>query len=166
MSLAAARTFAGRLAAAYGTPGPRGLTLFPTPERLAAAPVQVLRDAVGVPNGRARTLRALAELFAGGFRLEPVQPPAGHRLADARATLLAVPGIGTWTVEYLAMRALHDPDACPAGDLVLRRALGFERTADAAALAEAWRPYRAYAVVRLWTGALAGLPTRPDLHRR
>jgi 3-methyladenine DNA glycosylase/8-oxoguanine DNA glycosylase len=177
VSLGAARTFAGRLAAAYGTPGPAGLTLFPPPERLAAAPLEELRSAIGVPNARARTLKALAELFAGGFQLEPVSPhddsrsPStssgreegsareAERLADARAALLAVPGIGPWTAEYLALRALHDSDACPAGDLVLRRALDLDRAADVVTRAAAWRPYRAYAVVRLWAAAVAGLST-------
>jgi 3-methyladenine DNA glycosylase/8-oxoguanine DNA glycosylase len=150
VSLAAMRTFAGRLAAAYGSAGPAGLTIFPTPTRLAGLAVDALRAAVGVTGARARTLQAVAALFADGFALDGSITPAA-----ARASLLEVPGIGPWTVEYLAMRVLHDPDACPAGDLVLRRAVGVEGTAAVLTRAEAWRPYRAYAVMRLWSSALA-----------
>jgi len=150
VSLAAMRTFAGRLAATYGSVGPAGLTIFPTPARLAAVPVDELRAAVGVTGARARTLHGVAAMFAEGFTLDGSIPAAA-----ARASLLQLPGIGPWTVEYLAMRVLHDPDACPAGDLVLRRAVGASGTAEVLARAEAWRPYRAYGVMRLWTSALA-----------
>ncbi len=156
VSLAAMRTFAGRLAGAYGRPSPGGSTEFPSPARLAAMPTDRLRTAVGVTGARARTLHSVAALFADGFTLDP----AGS-IETTRATLLAVPGIGPWTVDYLAMRVLHDTDACPAGDLVLRRALGAERATEVLARAEGWRPYRAYGVMRLWTIALA-----TDGHRR
>lgn len=150
VSLAAMRTFASRLAAGSGGAGPAGLTIFPAPARLAAVPVDELRATVGVTGARARTLHEVAALFADGFTLDGSIPSAA-----ARARLLAVPGIGPWTVEYLAMRVLHDADACPAGDLVLRRAVGASRTADVLRRAETWRPYRAYGVMRLWTNALA-----------
>jgi AraC family transcriptional regulator, regulatory protein of adaptative response / DNA-3-methyladenine glycosylase II len=150
VSLAAMRTFAGRLAAGSGSAGPAGLTIFPTPARLAAVPVDELRASVGVTSARARTLHEVAALFAEGFNLDGSIPSTA-----ARARLLALPGIGPWTVEYLAMRVLHDADACPAGDLVLRRAVGASRTADVLRRAEAWRPYRAYGVMRVWTNALA-----------
>ena len=71
--------------------------------------------------------------------------------ASTRAALLDVPGIGPWTADYVAMRALGDADAFPVGDLGLRRALGPEVTArELAAASEAWRPFRAYAAVHLW----------------
>ena len=92
----------------------------------------------GMPAARARALRALAEAVAGGLRLDP---PVD--LAATRAALLALPGIGPWTVEYVAMRALRDPDAWPASDLWLRRAAG---DADAGR----WRPWRSYAAMLLW----------------
>ncbi|MDN5803572.1 MAG: DNA-3-methyladenine glycosylase, partial [Microlunatus sp.] len=70
---------------------------------------------------------------------------------DARAaTLLAVPGIGPWTVAYLRMRLFGDPDAVPVGDLVLRRALGVTTDREVSVVAERWRPERSYAVFQLW----------------
>jgi AraC family transcriptional regulator of adaptative response / DNA-3-methyladenine glycosylase II len=69
----------------------------------------------------------------------------------AVAQLVELPGFGDWTAQYVAMRALAWPDAFPAGDLVLRRALGGVTEARARALAEAWRPWRAYAALHLWT---------------
>jgi 3-methyladenine DNA glycosylase/8-oxoguanine DNA glycosylase len=146
VSLAAGRTFGGRLVAAYGSPGPGGLRRFPAPERLAARPEVDLRQRIGVTGARARTLRAVAGLFAEGFVLAP-----GVDAAAARRALAGLPGIGPWTVEYLALRVLGDRDACPAGDLVLRRALGGISAAEVARRAEGWRPWRAYAVSRLWT---------------
>jgi len=69
-----------------------------------------------------------------------------------------LPGIGDWTVQYLSMRALGWPDAFPASDLVLRKALGGVSARAAITRAEAWRPFRAYAVMHLWTGHAAGEP--------
>ena len=111
VSLAAARTFAGRLVAAYGEPGPGGLTAFPAPERLAAAELEELRSAVGITGSRARTVLAVAELFArtGSW---PVPLPR-EQWDERAAALLALPGIGPWTVAYLRMRLFGDPDAVP-----------------------------------------------------
>jgi AraC family transcriptional regulator of adaptative response / DNA-3-methyladenine glycosylase II len=78
--------------------------------------------------------------LADGLRLEPG--------ADARAELLALPGIGPWTVEYIAMRALADPDAWMPTDLGVRR--GLARVGVSADAADAWRPFRAHAVMHLW----------------
>jgi AraC family transcriptional regulator of adaptative response / DNA-3-methyladenine glycosylase II len=154
VSLAAARTFTGRLVAAYGDPvAGTGLTRFPRAERLAAADVDELRAAVGVTNSRARTIHALAEVVADGL---VIAPDVDH--ADARRRLLAVPGIGPWTVEYLAVRALGDRDAWPAGDLVLRRVMGGLTTKQAEVAGAAWSPWRAYALFHLWA---AVLPTAP-----
>ena len=91
-----------------------------------------------MPAARERALRALAEAVAGGLRLDPPLD-----LAATRAALLALPGIGPWTVEYIALRALRDPDAWPGTDLWLRRAA-------AGADPERWRPWRAYAAMLLW----------------
>ena len=151
VSLAAARTFAGRLVAAYGSPGPAGLTVFPTPQRLAQVTVDELRLAVRIPASRARTLLALAAACAAGLRLE-----ADGDHADIRRRLLALPGIGPWTADYLAVRVLGDRDAYPAGDLVLRRALGGVTEKTAVRMAAAWSPFRAYALFQLWTQAVYG----------
>ncbi len=102
----------------------------PTPEALIDGPLP------GMPASRARTLRALAAAVTGGLRLDP--PLA---IAATRAELLDLPGIGPWTVEYVAMRALRDPDAWPASDLWLRRA-GVD--------ADSFRPFRAYAAMLIW----------------
>jgi len=148
VSLAAARTFAGRLVAAFGVPAGDGLTAFPAAAAMAGAGPDDLRAAVGVTGARGRSLHALAEAVAGGLRLDPGADPAA-----TRASLLALPGIGPWTADYVAVRVLGDRDAFPAGDLVLRRALGVRTAAEATARAEAWRPWRAHALFHLWTDA-------------
>lgn len=155
VSLAAARTFAARLVAALGGPVPGtassgggGLRTFPSPEVLADAGPSALREVTGVTGSRARTLHALATVCAAGLRIEPDQDPGA-----TRAALLAVPGVGPWTADYLALRAMGDRDALPSGDLVLRRALGGASVAATVAAARAWRPWRAYAVTHLWTAA-------------
>ena len=138
VSLAAGRTFAGRLIAAYGEEGPEGLRGFPEPAALAGADREELRSAVGLTAARGRTVMALAAawLDSGG--------------APTRNQLLALPGIGPWTVDYLAVR-YGDRDAFTSGDLVLRRALGGISAKEAEARSEAWRPFRAYALMHLWT---------------
>jgi 3-methyladenine DNA glycosylase/8-oxoguanine DNA glycosylase len=127
VSVAGARRTAEKLIAGLGHDG-----RFPSPEAVAEGPLP------GMPAARARALRALAEAVAGGLRLDPPLD-----LAATRAALLALPGFGPWTVEYIAMRALRDPDAWPGSDLWLRRAVG---DADP----ERWRPWRAYAAMVLW----------------
>ena len=143
VSVAAARTLAGRLVAAYGDPlpAPSGtLThLFPTPAALAAAP------SLPVPAARARALRALTGALADGS----LSLDRGVDRAAATAALLALPGIGPWTASYVALRALGDPDAFLPTDLGVRSALG--PSVDPAAAAEAWRPWRSYALLHLWT---------------
>ena len=148
VSLAAARTFAGRLVAGYGEAGPGGLTGFPAPERLAATELEELRSAVGITGSRARTVLAVAELFAGSGDW-PVPLPR-EQWDERAATLLALPGIGPWTVAYLRMRLFGDPDAVPVGDLVLRRALGVAKDREVPTAMERWRPERSYAVFQLW----------------
>lgn len=155
ISLAATRTFTSRLAAAFGDPTQiaEGALAFPRPERLAEAGPEAIREAVRIPAARARTLHAAAEAVAGGLDLGPEVD------RDAvRAALLDVPGIGPWTCDLMAVRALGDPDALPPGDLVLRRALagpaGRPSPDDVVVLAEAWRPWRAYATTHLWTDDL------------
>jgi len=145
VSVAAARTFTGRLVAELGGATPWGLRTFPTPADVVAAGPDVLRG-LGLTGARAATLHAVAALLADGL---PVGPGADRDLV--RAELRRVLGVGPWTVEYVALRALGDPDAFPVDDLVLRRALGDLRGGAAVRRTEAWRPWRAYAAQHLWT---------------
>jgi AraC family transcriptional regulator of adaptative response / DNA-3-methyladenine glycosylase II len=152
VSVRAARTFAGRIAEASGTPLERpveGVTrLFPTAEQLAEGSL----GSLGLTKARENTLKRLAELVATG---DVDLSGATDREATAER-LLAVPGIGPWTVAYVSMRALRNPDAFPVGDLGVR--LGFEALGLPSAPgamqehAERWRPWRAYAVMHLWNG--------------
>ncbi|HVP38818.1 MAG TPA: AlkA N-terminal domain-containing protein [Candidatus Saccharimonadales bacterium] len=151
VTVAGARTLAGRLAEAHGealsVPGYPGLNrLFPTPAALARADL----TRVGLPAARARALRALAARVAdGSLRLEAL-----GNLESAVKRLSALPGVGEWTAQYVAMRALGEPDAFPAGDLGIRRALGRAGRAptprEIRERAERWRPWRAYAAMALW----------------
>ncbi len=151
VTVAGATTLAGRLAETFGEKVPAevpGLTrLSPTAERIAASSVDEIA-ALGIVSARAGSILALARSVAAGeLRLEPG--------ADPRLTieqLQALPGIGAWTAEYVAMRALRWPDAFPQGDVALRKALDVATADEAGAMAEAWRPWRSYAAVHLWQG--------------
>jgi len=151
VSVAAARTLMGRLAQAFGRsltgPAPAGASrLFPDAARVAALGERDVA-AVGLPRARARTIVTLAsEVAHGRIDLSP-----GADVEATVAGLTALPGIGPWTAQYVAMRALAWPDAFPHPDLGVVRALGAARPADALARAEAWRPWRAYAVIHLWS---------------
>ncbi|MFY9317599.1 MAG: DNA-3-methyladenine glycosylase 2, partial [Burkholderiales bacterium] len=149
VTVAAARTVAGRFAAAFGeplaTPFASIGTLFPSAARIAAVPYgQVAR--LGMPGARARSVIALARAVADGkLDLTPN--------ADIEATLdqlRALPGVGEWTAQYIAMRALAWPDAFPHTDLGVMRALGERNPQRVLEAGEAWRPWRAYAVMYLW----------------
>lgn len=153
VSTSAARTVAGRLVAAFGEPGPGGLSLFPTPDRLAGLATADLRE-LGLNTGRAATIGVVAQAVADGLTLDP-----GADRTHVRNALLALPGVGPWTADYVALRALGDPDVFPAGDLVLRRALaelpgGAGAPVDVRAAtdrAAAWSPWRGYAAQHLWS---------------
>jgi AraC family transcriptional regulator of adaptative response / DNA-3-methyladenine glycosylase II len=154
VSLAAARTVLGRLAEEHGQPLGRE-RLFPDPARLAALDP----SALPMPGTRARALVAACRAMADGqLDLRPGADPA-----QARVALLALPGIGDWTASYVALRALGDRDAFLPTDLGIRRALArLGRATDrrsVEALAERWRPWRAYAAQHLW--ALAAAPDPP-----
>ncbi|PZS33575.1 MAG: AraC family transcriptional regulator [Pseudonocardiales bacterium] len=143
VSVAGARTLAGRLvsrlAAALPTPDGALTHAFPTAAAVAGADLAGL----GLTGARARALTALAEAVAGGqLDLGP-----GADRAETRQRLLALPGVGPWTVEYVVMRALTDPDAFPDTDLVLRHAM----TRHGITETDRWRPWRAYAAMYLWT---------------
>jgi AraC family transcriptional regulator of adaptative response / DNA-3-methyladenine glycosylase II len=145
VSVRAATTLAGRIVSAFGAPVEldHGLTrLFPVPARLAAAPLET----VGIIRTRANTIRALARQVADGSLSFQA---CGHPSRIA-AALDEIPGIGRWTAEYIAMRAFGEPDAFLTGDLVLRRIAGDCTARVLDATAEAWRPWRAYAVMLMW----------------
>jgi AraC family transcriptional regulator of adaptative response / DNA-3-methyladenine glycosylase II len=177
VSMRGASTLAGRLVASHGEPLERPLGsvthAFPAAEALAEADP----DRLAMPLSRRRGLLGLARALARG----ELALDAGADREDARRRLLALPGIGPWTTEYIAMRALRDPDAFPSSDLGVRHALarlghrGDPATAER--LAERWRPYRAYAVQHLWASlhpsaratarrTLTPTPGRPRLGRR
>jgi AraC family transcriptional regulator, regulatory protein of adaptative response / DNA-3-methyladenine glycosylase II len=156
VSVKAAVTLMGRLAQRLGAAVSGGEALgltrrFPTAAEVAAASVDELAS-VGMPRARATTLRDVAQVFASG-RFDRLR--AGDEV-DFIGEVGAIRGIGPWTLDYLKMRVLHLPDAFLAGDLGVRNALGGVTAAAALARAEAWRPWRAYAVVHLWTALGAG----------
>ena len=126
VSVAAATTLMGRIAARYGTPIDGGI-VFPDAETLRDAAID------GMPASRAATIRTLAS-------------------ADLDQDLTSIRGVGPWTASYIAMRR-GDPDAFPEGDLVLRKAAGNCSMRELLARAEAWRPWRAYAAILLWRSA-------------
>jgi len=153
VTVAAARTLAGRLVARFGeplaTPWPALTHLFPTAAALADAAPEAL-GALGIVRQRQGAILALARAVESGeLRLEPGAP-----LAPTLAQLRALPGIGDWTAQYIAMRVLRWPDAFPAGDVALQSALGVRASPHPARAAEAashaWQPWRSYAVVRAW----------------
>jgi AraC family transcriptional regulator of adaptative response / DNA-3-methyladenine glycosylase II len=160
VSVAAARTLTARLAQRHGTPlalASEGLThLFPTPERL----VDVDLTEIGLTRARADTIRGLSRALLDG-RVDFLPE---RTLEDFTSRWVALPGIGPWTAHYMALRALGHPDAFPADDLVLQKAVptdGVRMTAKAlTARAESWRPWRAYAVIHVWNGSMA--PGKPQ----
>ncbi|MGJ0204608.1 hypothetical protein NHL51_10715 [Leucobacter sp. gxy201] len=145
VSLAAARTFSSRLAAAFGAVAGAWRSL-PTAAALADAGPERIRSQVGLTGARARALHEVAKRWAGGPLL------AGTSAAEAREALLAIPGVGPWTADCLLVRAMQHPDTFVPGDLVARRALGMDQK-QAAARSETWAPYRSYALLQLWTHA-------------
>ncbi len=159
VSVAAGRTFAARLVERLGQSirtEDVGLTrLFPGAEVLATAPL----DFLGLTRSRVATLRALAQAVLDG-RLDFDAPSE-----KVVAALTALPGIGSWTAQYVALRALGEPDALPAGDLVLRRAAGRAmRPLSVEQLEERsrrWSPWRGYAAMHLWCASGTSRRTRP-----
>ncbi|HVO50916.1 MAG TPA: DNA-3-methyladenine glycosylase [Thermoanaerobaculia bacterium] len=156
ISVAGARTLAGRLVALCGRPLPKrlarpGLThVFPLPEDVAEADVA----SVGLPRARATALKAFARAVADGSFLLA----APHGLDEFEERLTALPGFGPWTAHVVALRALGEGDAFPDGDLGLVKAMesaGVTRN-RIAARAERWRPYRAYATLHLWASLADG----------
>jgi AraC family transcriptional regulator of adaptative response / DNA-3-methyladenine glycosylase II len=139
VSVKGAATLAGRLVKQYGEPvgdGPLS-HLFPLPAALAEAPL----EQIGLPRSRAESLRRLAQAVT--------EQPAMLENETLSARLLAIPGIGPWTVAMVALR-LGDPDVFPAGDLVLRQRTGDRSAPELDRWAQRWRPFRSYAAMALW----------------
>ncbi|SFC46204.1 DNA-3-methyladenine glycosylase II [Polaromonas sp. OV174] len=157
ITVAAARTLAQRMVERFGealeTPWPQLTRLFPAPAVLAAASGDALGQ-LGIVRQRQAAIVGIAQAVADK-RLQL------HSGADVNATLVALkalPGIGDWTAQYIAMRALRWPDAFPSGDVALHKALGVQGLKNPAREAEkasaAWAPWRSYAVIRAWSGTL------------
>jgi AraC family transcriptional regulator of adaptative response / DNA-3-methyladenine glycosylase II len=157
VTVGAARTLSSRLVERFGTslqtPFADVNRLFPLPHVLAQANSEDLGQ-LGIVRQRQRAIQALAQAVSvGALRLHP-----GVDIPATLAALQALPGIGPWTAHYIAMRALRWPDAFPAGDVALQKALGVRDAHNPAQAAEAaslrWQPWRSYAVVRAWNSLL------------
>ena len=170
ITVSAARGLAGKLVAAHGARLPSDLAgdslthVFPTPQRLADADFAAL----GMPRSRAAALAAMTCAVAS----DPLIFGPKRSLDAAIGALSDLPGVGEWTAQYIAMRELREPDAFPAADIGLMRALADAsgrrpNPAELLARAEAWRPWRAYAALHLWSSEPQSKPikeTRDDRH--
>jgi AraC family transcriptional regulator of adaptative response / DNA-3-methyladenine glycosylase II len=160
VSVRAATTLAGRLATQFGepvdTPFPGLNRLSPSPARLAGAAESEL-VALGITAPRAASIRTVAQAVIG--RQIDLQP--GPDPESVTQALQKLPGIGDWSAQYIAMRALRWPDAFPAGDLGLLKASGETSPNRLRDQAESWRPWRAYAAMYLWASQH---PTQPENH--
>jgi AraC family transcriptional regulator of adaptative response / DNA-3-methyladenine glycosylase II len=124
---------------------------FPSAAQLAnLSPEAVSR--IGIPRARAATIVALAERVSD----HQIDLSAAADVTATVAALQEVPGIGPWTAHYIAMRTLRDPDVFLADDLAVRKALGVTRARDAEAASAPWRPWRAYALMHLWSSLSQG----------
>ncbi|RAK66512.1 AlkA N-terminal domain-containing protein [Phenylobacterium kunshanense] len=154
ITVSAARGLAAKLVAAYGEPvddpaaAELGLTrVFPSPPRLVGQDIAAL----GMPRARGAALEALARTVAA----DPAIFTPRADLESAITALKALPGVGEWTAQYIALRELREPDAFPQADVALMRAMadetGVRPTADQLlARSQAWKPWRAYAAQHLW----------------
>ena len=164
ITVAAARTLAQRLVDRFGepleTPWPQLTRLFPAPAVLATAS----SDALG-QLGIVRQRQAAINGIARGVAEKRLQLHGGADVNATIAQLKELPGIGDWTAQYIAMRALSWPDAFPAGDVALHKMLGVQKRKASAREAEkislAWKPWRSYAVLRAWSGLLVTAPDEP-----
>jgi len=162
ISVAAASTLAGRLSARFGDPAATPFSdldrISPSPDQLAAARLRDLTS-LGIVKSRAECIRTLARRVAEHrIRLDPSADPdlTIRQLLEQR-------GIGQWTANYIALRALKWPDAFPAGDLGLMKAAGVDSPAALQSVAEAWRPWRGYAALYLWNSIAESFPrSEPD----
>jgi AraC family transcriptional regulator of adaptative response / DNA-3-methyladenine glycosylase II len=161
ITVAAARTLAQRMVDKFGeaidTPWPALTRLFPMPSVLATAGGDALGE-LGIVRQRQAAIVGIARAVSE----KRLQLHPGADVQGTLAQLKELPGIGDWTAQYIAMRALRWPDAFPAGDVALHKALGVQGLKNPARLAEAasiaWKPWRSYAVIRTWSGAWSGAP--------
>jgi AraC family transcriptional regulator, regulatory protein of adaptative response / DNA-3-methyladenine glycosylase II len=148
VSIAAARTFAGRIVDHWGgavdDPDPDVCRAFPGAARLATAPL----ERIGLSRARAAAVRSLAAAVSSD---ELVLRAGSDNPSLPEKALLAIKGVGPWTASYVALRGLRNRDAIPIGDLGLRQALGYSQQKEVAQRADAWSPWRGYAAVYLWT---------------
>ncbi len=170
ITVPAATRLLGRLVAAHGELLPvtmkdgEGLhRLFPSPVGLAVVDLAVL----GMPKARAMAVNSLAQAIAS----DPTIFSPGASLEQAITKLRALPGIGEWTAQYIAMRELREPDAFPAADIGLLRAMATTdgsrpSSAELSSRAEAWRPWRAYAALHLWAAGIAHPASSGKTHER
>lgn len=164
ITVAAARTLAQRMVDRFGekidTPWPLLTRLFPAPGVLAAASGDALGQ-LGIVKQRQAAIVGIARAVLENR----LQLHGGADVSATIATLKALPGIGDWTAQYIAMRALRWPDAFPAGDVALHKALGVQALKNPARQAElassAWKPWRSYAVIRAWSGMPGAAPVEP-----
>lgn len=145
VSIPAARTFSERLVRNYGKKFGE-LYTYPTAKMLAAANPMQLYETTKINHKKVATIQAVCRLIAEGFDLSAIVHDAA-----AREQLLAIKGIGPWTVEYVLLRGFGDPDGFPADDLFIKRLLGVKTAKATEKIAEKWRPYRGYATMQLWT---------------
>jgi AraC family transcriptional regulator of adaptative response / DNA-3-methyladenine glycosylase II len=149
ITVKAATTIAGRVAEAFGekiqTPFPELTRLSPLAKQVAKATVDDVAS-LGIVSARAKCIIALAQAFhSSSLTLD-----AGADPETAIQKLVAMPGIGPWTAQYIAMRALRWPDAFPKEDIAVRNNLGGVSAKEAEAMSQAWRPWRSYAVIHIW----------------
>jgi AraC family transcriptional regulator, regulatory protein of adaptative response / DNA-3-methyladenine glycosylase II len=154
VTVKSATTVAGRIAETFGepivTPLPELNRLSPLPARIARASVNDIARH-GIVAARARSLIALAEVQGSGALC--LDGGAHHDPDDTINRLTQLPGIGPWTAQYIAMRALRWPDAFPKEDIAVRNNLGGVTAREAEALSQPWRPWRSYAVMHVWSMA-------------
>ena len=168
ITVAAARTLTQRLVDKFGepisTPWPELTRLFPTPNALATNDIDVADQMgkLGIVRQRQAAIIGLAKGVTNGS----LQLQGNADVQTTTLALKALPGIGDWTAQYIAMRALRWPDAFPAGDVALHKKLGVQHLKNPARLAEAaavgWKPWRSYAVIRAWAGAWRGTDAPHD----
>jgi AraC family transcriptional regulator of adaptative response / DNA-3-methyladenine glycosylase II len=149
ITVKAATTLGCRFTSRFGdsieTPHAELTRLTPTQARIAAATIDEIAS-LGIIQARARSIIAIAqEMLSGRLKLNPGADP------DMTVQqLIAIPGIGPWTAQYISMRALSWPDAFPKEDIALRKALGMATPSEAETISQPWRPWRSYATMHLW----------------
>jgi AraC family transcriptional regulator of adaptative response / DNA-3-methyladenine glycosylase II len=169
ITVPAATRLLGRLVEAHGATLPAAMTdgeglshLFPTPASMVRADPAVL----GMPKARAMAVTSLAQAIS----TDPAIFSRGASLDEAIAKLRSLPGIGEWTAQYIAMRELREPDAFPAADIGLMRAMAADgqrpSPSELLSRAERWRPWRAYAALHLWAAGVARPAPTGKIHER